>query len=636
MRSLLPTYSTAFDLGKAGNGSSWNVQYAPSTASDVLQPTASLLRDWVRSLTTLVIQKTYPSVGGKSGQASKRPRKKKRRKLSSELDGFIASSDDESDGEHGHNVMNAVLISGPPGCGKTASVFAVAKELDFEVFEVHPGMRRSAKDIFDKVGDMTQNHLVQGVGNGTNAKSDSNIDKDSSKQEIGSGKQGAMNKFFSKTQTSKTRTSPRKTNGKEVEKSKTPMAQKQSMILLEEVDVLFDEDKGFWPGVVNLISQSKRPIVLTCNDETSIPFDDLPLHAVWRYQPPATDIASEYLVALAATEGHILGRDCIRALYESKGQDLRATINELDFWCQMGIGSMKAGLDWMLDHSPTNRSIERTDACLRVFSKDTYAPGIGLALPLPVSNYQRQEELLDHAQRYLEIPVTGWHEASDVLHTEQSSPEQPELSKKRIDDLQRAADLLDSRSVLDLFDDTMTAALSVRIATALTPNKTLPQETDVVGAYFTSSAHTSLTKDDLLSALEPMTVEKPTFPPAVGRLAPSFEGPTSIVAMDIAPYVRSIVAFDQRLQRQRKALNGDLQGKKMRKTRAARAALEGGSKANTRREMWFSENTEFEKVLKTAGEGWPLWVQDDAQTAAHRQRWTEASSPDTGATSEED
>jgi sorting nexin-8 len=166
VRSLLPTSSTAFDQGRAGNGSSWTLQYAPSSASDVLQPTASQLHDWMRSLTTSVTQKTRSSLAGKTAQISKRQsRNKKRRKVSNELDGFIASSDDDSEAEHGSNVKNAVLISGPPGCGKTASVFAVAKELDFEVFEVHPGMRRSAKEIFDKVGDMTQNHLVQGVGN---------------------------------------------------------------------------------------------------------------------------------------------------------------------------------------------------------------------------------------------------------------------------------------------------------------------------------------------------------------------------------------------------------------------------------------------------------------------------------------
>jgi DNA polymerase III delta prime subunit len=637
VRSLLPTCSTAFDQGKAGNGNAWTVKYAPSSANDILQPTASLLRDWMRSLTTSVTQKQPTLPGGKTTQASKRlSRKKKRRKISDELEGFIASSDEESEGDYGRQVKNAVLISGPPGCGKTASVFAVAKELDFEVFEVHPGMRRSAKDIFDKVGDMTQNHLVQGAENGTTPEIDpSTIELDSTNQEIASGKQGTMRKFFSKTHTGKQRKSPPEFRGKEIEYAKAPKTQKQSIILLEEVDVLFEEDKGFWSGVISLISQSKRPIVLTCNDESSIPFDDLVLHATWRYEPPTLDVASEYLVTLAANEGHVLSRDCVRALFKSKRHDLRATINELDFWCQMGIGSEKGGLDWMLDPSSSSGPTETANAPLRVFSKDTYASGAGLALPLQVSYDQRQEELLNQAQNYLGIPVTGWHEASDVLHTTQSSPIHVEQSQKQIDDLQRAVNLLDSRSVLDLFAESLTATLSVRIKAALTPNRSILPEEDVVRAYFTKTEPSLLTNDDLLSALEPLTVEKASFPPALGRLAPSFEGPTSIIATDIAPYVRSIVAFDQRLEQQREVMTGDLQGRKVRKTRAARAALEGGSKANTRRERWFPERTDFEKVMKTAGKGWRLCVQDEDSGPSRSQCSVETSSPGSDADEDE-
>jgi sorting nexin-8 len=637
VRSLLPTSTTAFDQGKAGNGNAWTVQYAPYSANDILQPTASLLRDWMRSLKTSVTQKTPPSLGGKTAQASKRvSRKTKRRKISNELEGFIASSDDESEGDHGSNVKNAVLICGPPGCGKTASVFAVAKELDFEVFEVHPGMRRSAKDIFDKVGDMTQNHLVQGVGNETTPEiGPSTIDLDSTNEEIASGKQGTMRKFFSKTQTGRQRKSRPEISGKEVENAKALQTQKQSVILLEEVDVLFDEDKGFWTGVISLMSQSKRPIVLTCNDESSVPFDDLLLHATWRYEPPTLDLASEYLVTLAANEGHVLSRDCVRALFKSKGHDLRATINELNFWCQMGIGSQKGGLDWMLDSPSSSGPNETTNAPLRVFSKDTYASGAGLALPSQVSNDQRQEELLNHAQNYLEIPVTYWHEASDVLHTTQSSPKHVDPSRKQIDDLQQAVKLLDSRSVLDLFGESLTATLSVRIKAALTPNRSLLQDADVVRAHFMKAEPTNLTKGDLLSALEPLTVEKTGFPPGLGRLAPSFEGPTSIIATDIAPYVRSIVAFDQRLEQQREAMTGDLQGRKMRKTRAARAALEGGSKANTRRERWFPKKTDFEKVMKTAGKAWPLWAPDEDPSSTQSQHSMEMSGPESDANEDE-
>ena len=633
MRSLLPTSSTAFEQGGTGSGSAWTVQYAPCSANDVLQPTTSLLRDWMRKLTTSVTQTIPPSPRSKLAQLSKKQsRKNKRRKISNELEGFIASSDDEFERAHERNVKNAVLISGPPGCGKTASVFAVAKELDFEVFEVHPGMRRNAKDIFDKVGDMTQNHHVQGVGNKMAAEPTPNtIEIDLTNHEIASGKQSSMSNFFSKSQTSKQRKSPRKTKGKDVKNAKAPKAQKQSMILLEEVDVLFDEDKGFWTGVMSLINQSKRPVVLTCNEESSVPFDDLPLYATWRYEAPNSDVASEYLVTMAANEGHILNRDCVRALYQSRGYDLRATITELDFWCQMGIGSLKGGLDWMLDYSSTNSAIKTTDAPLRVFSKDSYVSETGLPLPTRVSSAQQQEELLKYAQEYLEIPVTNWQEASDVLHRAESSSTHVESSRKRIDVLQGVVELFDSRSVLDLFDDSLTPTLSIKIAAALTPDKPLLQEEDVVQAYFKNKGPEDLTKDDLLSALEPMTIEKPTFPPALGRLAPSLEGPMSPIATDIAPYVRSIVAFDQRLELQREAMAGDLQGKKVRKTRAARAALEGGSKANTRRERWFPETTDYEKVMKTAGKGWPIWALDSAPGGHQSQELMEVSSPETGA-----
>ena len=83
----------------------------------------------------------------------------------------------------------------------------------------------------------------------------------------------------------------------------------------------------------------------------------------------------------------------------------------------------------------------------------------------------------------------------------------------------------------------------------------------------------------------------------------------SKVAVDVAPYVRSIITYDVRLEQQRLALSnllsqGGRRGKRQRTTRSSRAALEGGSKAHTRRERWFPKKLNFALALKTGGDGW--------------------------------
>ncbi len=88
------------------------------------------------------------------------------------------------------------MISGPHGCGKTAAVYAVAQELGFEVFEINPSSRRSGKDIMEKIGDMTTNHLVQQHQLGSLDDPAAEVAEDEVEKDIKSGKQATMNAFF--------------------------------------------------------------------------------------------------------------------------------------------------------------------------------------------------------------------------------------------------------------------------------------------------------------------------------------------------------------------------------------------------------------------------------------------------------
>lgn len=125
------------------------------------------------------------------------------------------------------------------------------------------------------------------------------------------------------------------------------------------------------------------------------------------------------------------------------------------------------------------------------------------------------------------------------------------------------------------------------------------------------------------SALGPISeVPQNALTQSRGPQITNFDGPFTNIVEDIAPYVRSIVAYDRRLEEQRRRLN-DLSthagrnGKKPRTTRASRAALEGGSKLHTRRDRWFSKKTNYALVMQTGGDGWQdlaLQRQEDQST----------------------
>jgi DNA polymerase III delta prime subunit len=411
MYTSIETNLTPFDKFECET-LAWTQKYAPKTAIEVLQSgkEAVVLRDWLKSTTITAVDTGTNRPSNGSVKATK-PEKKKKRKRVAELDDFIIDDDEELnetseleelrddsynqqrspqkrslirgglEAAHPSKSGNAVLLSGPNGCGKTATVYAVAKELGFEIFELNSGSRRSGKDVLDKIGDMTENHLVQQVSKALlenkpldQAKLAETIDSDAPDP-----KQGSMDSFFKPATVKKKAASKASSTVEKTGKQAQPrQQQRQSLILLEEVDVLFDEDKMFWMTVLTLAGHSKRPIIMTCNDESRLPLQALSLHALLRFTPPPVDLAVDYLLLIAAREGHLLKRASVESLYESRSHDLRGSIMELDQWCQIGVGDTTGGFGWMLDRYPPGIDIDAEGHTLRIASKDTYLSGLGL------------------------------------------------------------------------------------------------------------------------------------------------------------------------------------------------------------------------------------------------------------------
>ncbi|KAL2160458.1 hypothetical protein VTH06DRAFT_1146 [Thermothelomyces fergusii] len=596
----------------------------------------------------------------------------------------VVRSSNRLKGKGGDKTANTLVISGPHGCGKTAAVYAVAKELDFEVFEINASSRRSGKDVLEKIGDMTRNHHVQQHHSSEAPDSEDKTGNDDGvAKDIKSGKQSTMKAFFgAKMKRGKPKQpSKSQTKGSEAEVKKEPSkSQRQSLILLEEVDILYEEDKQFWTTLVGLIAQAKRPFIMTCNDETLIPLHTLTLHGIFRLSTPPKDLAVDRLLLIAANEGHALTRESVEQLYDSRGGDLRATTMDLQFWCQIGVGDRKGGLDWFYPRWPRGIDLDENKEVIRVVSQDTYRLGMNLLGRDPITDPKItprlvEEEILHQTWESWGLDVGHWQDSPEFACWVDSLAPDSMTSAGRLAALEAYDDLASAMSVADLCSSKSFAAFKEEPMDTTQPEQPAKIREDfvlgiihldspVITHYsglpisiactlrslaksllslhagtlgqraaavlhpldeaqairhlqksFTSTTPGTAVIDrmDFAFAFDPIAAPDTSPLQPLSYLEPSvFDRTLKLITLDVAPYVRSIVAYESYLQKQRVRLStlvseggkGANGSKRMRTTRAALSALEGGSRSTTRAERWFKADINPYLVAKTAGKDW--------------------------------
>lgn len=241
-----------------------------------------------------------------------------------------------------------ILLAGPVASGKTSTAYAVANELGWQVFEVYPGIgKRGYKDLERYVGMVGENHIMKREAPPVSSffgKAASSVPKEASgasNKTEGSLEQTDLlqskvsNPFTLQqpaTASSSTSTST-SMNGTNEEQNQV----KQSCILIEEVDILYEADSGFWEGLISFISKSRRPVILTCNsDFNSVPKDSLPLQNILYFESASGDVASALLTEIARLEGKDMApeeiEDIVKMAADSAGQvELRLAINQLQY-----------------------------------------------------------------------------------------------------------------------------------------------------------------------------------------------------------------------------------------------------------------------------------------------------------------
>ncbi|XP_074967097.1 ATPase family AAA domain-containing protein 5 [Phalacrocorax aristotelis] len=358
-------------------------------------------------------------------------RTRKGEKEDKEHEGSLDSldfKDNKSEIEEETTLCNTVLITGPPGVGKTAAVYACAQELGFKIFEVNASCQRSGRQILSQLKEATQSHQVDKKGvnahkpcffnSCSSAKSPkkmyspkkvisprkpplspkggglkrslppktlANYFKISSKCKGNDGVVTSQEKNKANTQKSceEKKDAPVKSINKEVEGGEHNRKSATSLILFEEVDIIFDEDAGFLSAIKTFMATAKRPVILTTNDPTfSLTFDGC--FEEINFSTPSLINAASYLQVLCLAENLRTDVKDLAALLTTNNCDIRQSVLYLQFWVRSGGGCLK---DKCLEHrggdetnkvnhvihseKTTDSKIEfsQADACLQEFPK---------------------------------------------------------------------------------------------------------------------------------------------------------------------------------------------------------------------------------------------------------------------------
>ncbi|OCT60858.1 ATPase family AAA domain-containing protein 5 [Xenopus laevis] len=356
----------------------WTEKYQPQNTCEMIGNSAAIqqLHSWLKDW----------KVRAEKDERMQMQKKEKEKSDTWEQSDFMTMDSDSEE----ESLCNTVLITGPPGVGKTAAVYACAQELGFKVFEVNASCQRSGRQILAQLKEATQSHQVdqQGVtahkpcffSNFSSTKSPRKLNSPknvvSSPRKPPASPRGtglrkglapkSLANFFKPPANKRTEEKPNaaetsKGVGKgvfglgEVEtkpnKSQDAATEKESgleekhrktatsLILFEEVDVIFDDDVGFLSAIKTFMSTTKRPVILTTSDPTfGLMFDGFFEHIHFK-TPSVTNVATYLQVLCLAENLRTETKDFITFVSANKC-DIRQSLLHLQFWAGSGGGRL--------------------------------------------------------------------------------------------------------------------------------------------------------------------------------------------------------------------------------------------------------------------------------------------------------
>lgn len=163
----------------------------------------------------------------------------------------------------------AVLLHGPPGTGKTASAYAVANDLDYDIVELNASDKRSQAEITQVVGAAATERSLLGSG--------------------------------------------------------------YRIVLIDEIDgISGTEDRGGIGALTKIIKETRNPIVMTANDPWNVKLRTLRSYCrMIGYRRVSKSSIAALLKRICVAEGLEVEAEAATMIAEKSGGDIRAAINNL-------------------------------------------------------------------------------------------------------------------------------------------------------------------------------------------------------------------------------------------------------------------------------------------------------------------
>ncbi|CAL5384961.1 unnamed protein product [Camellia sinensis] len=243
----------------------WTNKYLPEKAMEVCgnEESVNFLSEWLH-------------LWHESGFRSSKDRNVGKKFIVQDDDYNCYQSDCDSENKDEENgLKNVLLVAGPVGSGKSAAVYACAKEQGFHVIEVNASDWRTRTNVMQRFGGGVESYWVQRTMETPVGSESKQILKSFPIMSNTVPVQGCDSEVIELIHLSDEEDLQNATGtpGKFVcKQNRTATDHKESkpLILFEDVDAILSEDHGLIATIQKLAETAKRPIILTSNSHNPV------------------------------------------------------------------------------------------------------------------------------------------------------------------------------------------------------------------------------------------------------------------------------------------------------------------------------------------------------------------------------